>query len=131
MSISLNEINISLTVRSIVPNEAEIFHLVSSNDVEGIKPLFSTGLASPNDSYDDGQTVLSVCNDWTSYRVRGSTSLSITCDYLKLHLSLLDPTYISCQMAVSDRSLLSCKFLLSAGADPYFRGFTSKKYVDI
>ena len=61
MSGFLGEIRISLSVRPIVPNGAEIFRLVGLDDVEGIKRLFSTGMASPNDSHEDGQTILYVC----------------------------------------------------------------------
>ena len=60
MSVFLDKISVSLTVRRIVPNGAELFRVVRQDDVDGIKRLFSMGLASPNDSVDDGQTALTV-----------------------------------------------------------------------
>ena len=60
MSVFLNEISVSLAVRRIVPTGAQIFRLVRQNDIDGIKRLFSMGLASPNDSLQNGQTALTV-----------------------------------------------------------------------
>ena len=60
MSIFLDEISISLTIRRIVPNGAEILRLVRNDHADGTKHLLSIGLASPNDSAEDGQTILSV-----------------------------------------------------------------------
>ena len=40
---------LTLTVRSIVPSDAEIFRLADFNDVTGLQRLFSRRLASPND----------------------------------------------------------------------------------
>ena len=60
MSVFLNEISVSLTVRRIVPNGAEIIRLIRNDDVDGVKRLLSIGLASPNDSLDDGRSALTV-----------------------------------------------------------------------
>ena len=60
MSIFLDEISVSLTVRRIVPNGADIFRLTRNDDVDGIKRLLSLGLASPNDSFVNGQSVIVV-----------------------------------------------------------------------
>ncbi|KAL9112793.1 MAG: hypothetical protein Q9187_007725, partial [Circinaria calcarea] len=57
-SSSLDKISVSLTVRRIVSPGAEIFRLTQSDDVDGLKRLFSKGLASPNDSLSDGQVPL-------------------------------------------------------------------------
>ena len=54
-------INAALTVRRIVPRGADIFRLVQIGDVDGIKELFRSGLASPNDSEPTGFTLLRVC----------------------------------------------------------------------
>ena len=59
---SLDKISVSLTVRRIIPPSAEIFRLARSDDVDGLKRLFSKGLASPNDSISNGQSALNVCN---------------------------------------------------------------------
>ena len=56
-----SEINMSLTVRHVVSKGAEIFRLVTLDDVDGLRRLFSMGLASPDDSSDGGQTALRVC----------------------------------------------------------------------
>ena len=53
-------IRASLTIRRILPNNAEIFRLVRLGDITGLKRLFSMGLASPNDSRPDGLTALHV-----------------------------------------------------------------------
>ena len=60
LSVFLDEISVTLTVRRIVPNGAEIFRLVWQDDVDGINRLFSMGLASPNDSLDNGRAPLTV-----------------------------------------------------------------------
>ena len=60
ISIFLDEINVSLTVRRIVPNGADIIRLARNDHADGIKHLFSIGLASPNDSTMSGQGVLTV-----------------------------------------------------------------------
>ena len=60
MSVFLDEISVSLTVRRIIPAGSEIIRLARLDDVEGIKRLFSMGLASPNDSMESGQSVLFV-----------------------------------------------------------------------
>ena len=60
MSVFLDEISVSLIVRRIVPTGAEIFRLARNDDVDGMKRLFSMGLASPNDSFESGQTALTV-----------------------------------------------------------------------
>ena len=44
------DIQMSLTVRTIVPTGAEIIRLQHTLDVGGIRKLLSKGLASPNDS---------------------------------------------------------------------------------
>ena len=62
MSVYLDKISVSLTVRNIVRPGAEIFRLAQTDDVDGLRRLFSVGSASPNDSRYDGQTVLSVCH---------------------------------------------------------------------
>ena len=62
-SLYLKEISISLTIRPVIPNSAEIFRLLRSDDVDSIKRLLVARLASPNDSAADGQTLLHVsCN---------------------------------------------------------------------
>ena len=53
-------IRASLTIRRILPHNAEIFRLVQLGDVNSLKSLFGMGLASPNDSTLDGQTALHV-----------------------------------------------------------------------
>ena len=62
VSSSLDEISVSLTVRRIFSPTAEIFRLAEQDDVNGLKRLFSKGLASPNDSLGNGATVLYVCS---------------------------------------------------------------------
>ena len=54
-------INAALIVRRIVPRSSEIFRLVQLGDVDGVKELFRSGLASPNDSGSSGDTILRVC----------------------------------------------------------------------
>ena len=61
MGVFLDKICISLSVRPVVLIGAEIFRLVNMDDVEGIKRLFSAGIASRNDSLEDGSTILYVC----------------------------------------------------------------------
>ena len=53
-------INAALTVRRVVPMGAEIFRLIETGDIDGVKELFRSGLASPNDSEATGSTVLRV-----------------------------------------------------------------------
>ena len=60
MTIFLNEISLSLTVRRIVPSGAELLRLVKNDDVDGIKRLFDMGMASPNDSLESGGSVVTV-----------------------------------------------------------------------
>ena len=60
MSVFLDEIDVSLIIRRVVPAGAEIFRLARLDDVEGVKRLFSMGLASPNDSVDSGRSALCV-----------------------------------------------------------------------
>ena len=58
---SYNEIHTSLTIRRVVPVGAEVFRLVSIADLDGLKNLFTRGLASPNDvMYLSGETPLYV-----------------------------------------------------------------------
>ena len=55
------EIQVSLTVRNIVSTGAEIVRLQYLQDVNGLRQLFSNGLASPNDSIAGmGQSILQV-----------------------------------------------------------------------
>ena len=78
MSIFLDEISVSLVTRRIIPGGAEIFRLISLDDVEGIKNLFAMGSASPNDSYVDGLTIMNVCmmlNLFTYFMRMGSSTL--------------------------------------------------------
>ena len=51
-------INASLIVRRIVPNSAEVIRLGMAEDIDGMRRLFSLGLASPNDSNYNGEGVL-------------------------------------------------------------------------
>ena len=63
MSVTQGEISASLTVKRFVPFSAEIVLLANSaraNSVEGIKALFRSGLASPNDLDKYGGTLLRV-----------------------------------------------------------------------
>ena len=46
---SCNEIQASLKITRVVPLGAEVFRLSRLNDVDGLKRLFSWGLATPND----------------------------------------------------------------------------------
>ena len=46
---SYNEIHRSLKIRRFVNSGAEVFRLVYIHDVDGLKDIFSRGLASPND----------------------------------------------------------------------------------
>ena len=58
---SLNEIHASLQTKRLVPAGAEVFRLTETDDVDGLKDLFSRGLASPNDiMYQTGQSLVSV-----------------------------------------------------------------------
>ena len=51
----------SIKIRRQVAPGAEVFRLTYQDDVDGLKQLFSNGLASPNDiSYIDGTTPLGV-----------------------------------------------------------------------
>ena len=59
---SPGKISISLTIQRIVPSGSEVFRLARLNDVEGLKELFSKGLASPNDCNYFGITAL-----WVSF----------------------------------------------------------------
>lgn len=59
---SLDKISVSLTVRRIIPPSAEIIRLARTDDVDGLKRLFSKGFASPNDSMNDGGSALLVCS---------------------------------------------------------------------
>ena len=58
----LAEIRVSLAVRRIIPTGAEIFRLQKTHDIDGLRPLFSKGLASPNDSSPFGNSLLIVSN---------------------------------------------------------------------
>ena len=55
-------INAALNVRRLVLTGAEIVRLACIRDVDGMKELFRSGLASPNDSDASGCTVLRVCD---------------------------------------------------------------------
>ena len=44
-----NEPSVSLTMRRVVPASAEIFRLILLDDVDGLRRLFASGSASPND----------------------------------------------------------------------------------
>ena len=61
MSVYLDKISVSLTVRNVVSPGAEIFRLAYANDVDGLRGLFSVGSAAPNDSSSTGVTALIVC----------------------------------------------------------------------
>ena len=56
----LENIQINLSVRAIIPSDAEIFRLVGLNDVNGIKEHMRLGLTSPNDSEINGYSILQV-----------------------------------------------------------------------
>ena len=73
MSASIGVIKAALVVRRIVPGGAEIFRLTKLNDVESIKNLLRSGLASPNDSNPNGQTVLAVCDGYLPSTAINST----------------------------------------------------------
>ena len=60
MCASAGEISVALSVRRIIPQGAELFRLTEMGDVESIKELFRSGLASPNDSTIGGVTALNV-----------------------------------------------------------------------
>ena len=65
MSIASSEISGSLTVRQVIPFSADIYLLASSastrtENVEEIKNLFRSGLASPKDVDPFGGTILRV-----------------------------------------------------------------------
>ena len=55
-------INISLATRGLIPSAgAKVYHFMLDEDLDGLKELFSSRLASPNDSmYDDGKPILYV-----------------------------------------------------------------------
>ena len=56
-----DEVHVSLKVTRVVSEGAEVLQLANINDVQGLKRLFSKGLASPNDvSGVIGNTGLSV-----------------------------------------------------------------------
>ena len=50
-----------LSVTPILSNGAEIFCLVALDDIDGIKEHMRLGLASPNDAYITGYSILQVC----------------------------------------------------------------------
>ena len=54
------EIQVALTIRRVVPNGAEVFRLQRTQNIDGMKKLFSSHLASPNDSDLIGITTLGV-----------------------------------------------------------------------
>ena len=63
MSTASGEINVSLTVKRVVPFSADIYLLASSarlDAAEDIKALFRSGLASPKDIDPYGETMLRV-----------------------------------------------------------------------
>ena len=60
VSLSRSEISTALTIRSVVPQGAEIMRLAELDDSEGIKLLMRSRLASPNDSDIFGYTALYV-----------------------------------------------------------------------
>ena len=51
----------SLSVRRVVENGAQIFRSVDADDATGLRHLFDMGLGSPDDSYLTGVTALWVC----------------------------------------------------------------------
>ena len=53
-------VTMSLTVTRVVSSGSDIFRFARLNDVDGLKYLFSKGLASPKDIDQDGYDVLSV-----------------------------------------------------------------------
>ena len=55
---SIGEISVSLKVLRIVPVGSEIFRLSNLNDVDGLKFLFSRGLASPLDVNTENQPAI-------------------------------------------------------------------------
>ena len=55
--VSLVKVHTALAVRRIVPVGADVFRLANLNDVDGMKELLRTGLASPDDSDIAGNTV--------------------------------------------------------------------------
>ena len=60
MSIFFDKISVSLSVRRVVSPGAEIYRLIKVDEVDGLRRLFTMGLASPNDSYENGGTALCV-----------------------------------------------------------------------
>ena len=44
-----NEITTSLTLRNLVSPGAPVFHYIASNNVDGLRRLFTNRLANPND----------------------------------------------------------------------------------
>ena len=63
------QVCMSLTIRRIVPVTAEIFRLVVSENLDGMKRLFSMGLASPDDSGPNGASALAVGHVGECYEV--------------------------------------------------------------
>ena len=57
---SYHEVSASLTVRRIVPPGAEIVRLGNADDIAGMKRLFNLGVASPNESFENGGSLLKV-----------------------------------------------------------------------
>ena len=54
---------LAFQVSQIIPDNAPALFYVVQGDIEGIKSLFSKGLASPYDvALDSGRTALHVCN---------------------------------------------------------------------
>ena len=51
---SANRITTSLTVRNVVSRSATIFHYISNNDTDGLRRLFDSRLARPNDIQEGG-----------------------------------------------------------------------------
>ena len=65
MTQSLSEVSISLKVQRIIPTGSELFRLAMLNDRDGIKALFSKGLASPNDLDHNGANALYVRHSYS------------------------------------------------------------------
>ena len=50
----------SIATFSIIPLDAEVWHCIHNGDVPGLRHLFSSGLAAPNDQDEKGRTLLHV-----------------------------------------------------------------------
>ena len=105
ITVSLGRPSACLRAVRVVPNDAPIFIYAETGDVEGLKMLFKSGLASPWDVNDKGDTALWVSPTFSPHTL---DDVCQTIDILRQRS--FNPT--------SGNIDATCRFLIQAGVDP-------------